>query len=92
MPLQGRDKNRKERFEALAADAVRGFPEHDERLTYGGIVHPRTRTPVQWARRRRRLEQPDGVLAVVPGDRDELVQDPDPLILRADPVPVTDRL
>ena len=66
------------RLQPFAADPVNSFPEHDQRLTNRLVVDPS-------ALFCRQLglsvvaglpQQPDAMLAMVAGDRDELVQNP----------------
>jgi len=79
--LERRDQQREERLESFPADPVGGLPQQDERLTHGFIVDRKTRSPAQPDGDRRRIEQADDVLAVIAGDRDELVEDPEFLFL-----------
>ncbi len=90
--LQGRDENGQERLEPLAADPVGRFPEHDDRLPHRVIVDRETRTSVPSVRERRRIEQSNGVLAVVAGHRHELIQNAEFLFLQAASVSFPNRL
>ncbi len=40
--LQRREQNGEQRLEPLGANAIGGFPEHDQRLTNGLVVQSRT--------------------------------------------------
>ena len=92
MPLQRRDKNGDERLEPLPADPVGGFPENDQCFAHRVVVHrytrPSTAAPVSDGLRG---EQPHAVLAVVARHRDELIEDSDALLFRADGVPLAYR-
>ena len=90
--LERRDKQRKERLESFAADPVGGLPQQDERLTHGFIVDRKPRSPAQSHGDRRRIEQADDVLAVIAGDRDEFIEDPEFLFLQASSIPFPNRL
>ena len=78
MALHGLHQVGQRRLQPLAADPVSSFPNHDHRFSHGLVVDPS-------ALFYRRLllsvvavlpQQPDAVLAVVAGNRDELVQNP----------------
>ena len=76
MAFHGIHQVRHRRLQAFPTDTVGGFPDHDHRFSNGRIVDAlascRTRCIliiIELA------EQPDAVLAVVAGNRDELVQD-----------------
>jgi hypothetical protein len=81
--LKRRHEQRKERLEPFPADSVGGLPQQDERFTHGLIVDRKTRTPAQPAGDRRRIEQPDDVLAVIARDRDKFIEDTQFLFLQA---------
>ena len=72
------------RLQPLAADPISGFPDHDHRLADRLIVD----APALFYRRLLLSvvaglpQQPDAMLAMVAGNRDELVQDPAFLPLR----------
>lgn len=68
------------RLEPIAADAVRGFPKHDDRLADGLIVDAPSRNLLPFLVSRLNQE-PDAMLVMVAGYRGELVQDPVFLLL-----------
>ena len=77
VPLECRHQGRQQRLQALPAHAVRCLPQHDQPLGHGLVVH-RPAPPPYCRRGRVSVQDSDGVLAVVPGERGELVQDPPP--------------
>lgn len=91
VPLEGLDEHRQERLEPFATDAVRGLPQHDQSFADGLVVEAQPRAPPRRPHRCH-VEDPDRVLAVIPGHRDELVQDPKLLLSAAPAVSLADRL
>ncbi len=77
MTFQRRQQDREQGLEALGANAIRGLPEHDQRLPDGLVVQSwAVRAGRRWrARGRRSAEEPDGVFSVIPGQRDEFIED-----------------
>ena len=79
-------------LQALAVDAVGGFPSQDHRLPHGLAVD--TSALDHWwllLGVAGLPQQPDAVLAVVSGNRAERVEDPAFLLLGRRPVAVSDR-
>ena len=77
------------RLQAFSANTVGGFPDHDHRLLDRLIVDP----PALGGTPRVLIivhspQQPDAVLAMVSGDRDELVEDPALVLFGRAPVTV----
>ena len=75
VPLHRLDQDRHQRAQPLAADSVRGFPEHDQRLAHRRIVYlplgarPGSSTGTAGA------QQAHRVLAMQTADRHEFVKD-----------------
>ena len=44
VPFHGFHQDGNQRFQALATDPIRSFPDHDERLTHGVIIDAAART------------------------------------------------
>ncbi len=78
VPLHGIDEDRNQWLEPLAAHAVAGFPQHDECLANRFIVETVARGPGPLLQMFSG-QDPYGVLAVVPGQRHELIEDRRPL-------------
>src|SRR6266849_3220798 len=76
--LERVDKDRNERLEPLAADAVRCFPQHDERLADCLAVDSRARRS-RLGHRLAAAQDAHRVLAVAAGHCHELIQDAPPL-------------
>ena len=80
------------RLQSLPADPVGGFPDHDHRLSDGVIVD----APASHGMRCAFIvvkspKQPDAMLAMVAGHRDELVEDPALVLPGGHTVTVPDR-
>jgi hypothetical protein len=75
MPLQGIDEQGEECPETLPADSVRRLPERDQGLTNRLIVEPAARNCLRLRVRHLTPKHPDGVLSVVSGQPDELIED-----------------
>ena len=72
--LERRHQGRQERLQPLAAHPVRRLPQNDQPLGHGRVVD----APAPGPRSRRggtSVEDADRVLAVVPGESHELIQD-----------------
>ena len=89
--LERRHQGRQQRLQPLAAHpVVRRLPQNDQPLGHGRVVD----APAPSPRPRRdgtSVEDADRVLAVVPGESHELVQDQPLLGCRALPIPVRHR-
>jgi hypothetical protein len=90
--LKGRHQNGHQRFEPLAADPVRGFPQHDDRFAYRFVVQREPWTPTRSARDRSRFEQPNHVFPVVAGDRNEFIENLNFIVLRSGSISLPNRL
>ena len=76
MSLHGLHQVWHRRFQAFPADAVRGFPDQDHHLTHRLVVDPPPTDRTNLVHAVVALaKQPDAMLAVVAGYRDELIQD-----------------
>ena len=90
MAFHGIHQVRHRRLQAFPTDTVSSFPDHDHSFSDGRIVDA-----LASCRSRRVLiivklaEQPDAVLAVASGNRNELVQDPALVLLGGAPVTVS---
>jgi len=91
MALHGLDENRRQRFQALAADPVRCLPEHDQRLANRLVIDAPLRPRRRAQRRPRTTKHTHGVFAMKAGDRDELVQNAPLLAPPALPVALNGR-
>lgn len=76
MPLHRFNEERNRRLQALPADPIRGFPEHDQSLPDCFLVDVAARAFL--CGHRRRGQEPDRVLAVIPGYPGELIQNVPP--------------
>src|SRR5712691_1909575 len=74
--LQRRQENGEQRLESLSTDAIRRLPEDDERLTNGLVVQSQAPTLRGSQCPGAAIEHANGVLAVVPGEHHEFIQDP----------------
>ena len=90
--LKGRHQNGQQRLEPLAADPVRGFPQHDDGFAHRFVVQREPRTPTRTARDRSGLEQANHVLAVVARDRNEFIEDAEFLVLGPGSISLPNRL
>ena len=93
MPVafEGREKHWHQCLKPLAADAIGGLPQNDENLAHRLVVEAQSRGSHRHGRRRVVVQDPDRVFAVVSGDRNELVQDPQLVFSRCLPVSLADR-
>ena len=72
--LEGRDQGRQQRLQSLPAHPVRRLPQDDQPLRHGRVVH--AGPPASCTRPGcRPIEDSDRMLAVVPGESDELIED-----------------
>jgi hypothetical protein len=88
--LERGHEHREKRLESLSTNAIGRLPEHDERLLHGLIIEAQARTPLHRTQLGDRIQDPDRMLAVVPGHRDEFVKDADLLVLRGHAIPLSD--
>ena len=90
MALHGLHQMGQRRLQAFPADPVGGFPDHDHRCSDGLIADAPASQGMGCAFIIVKLaEQPDAVLAMVAGNRDELVEDPALVLLGRRPVTVS---
>ena len=92
MALYGLHQVGQRGLQVFPANAVGDFPDHDHRFSHSLIVDATASHGVRCAFIVVRFpKQPDPVLAVVSGDRDELVEDPALVFLGRAPVTVSYR-
>ena len=70
--FHGLDEGRQKTLEPLAADPIGSFPKQHQRLAYGVVVDPPTRARIRPAAWLGSFQETLRVLAVNPGDGDEL--------------------
>jgi hypothetical protein len=74
--LHGLDERRQKTLEPLAADPIGSFPKQHQRLADGIVIDPPPRARIGPAARLGSFQETLRVLAVNPGDGDELVKNP----------------
>ena len=89
--LHGLQQDRHHGTQPLAADPIRGFPEHDQSLAYGIVVQPTVWPGAGSLAGLSMAQQTHGMLAVQARDRHEFVQDPAAFPTPAAPVSLCER-
>ena len=75
MTLERRDEEGEEWPEALPADSIRCFPEHDQGLAHGLVVQAHSRHGAWLLDHSLTPKHPNGVLSMTPGQPDKLIED-----------------
>ncbi len=91
-PPRPRQPQRQQGLEAQGPGIARGLPDGPQGLDDGGAIGQGAALGRARGPGRRVVEQPDGVLAVMPGHLTELVQDRPLLRASGAPIPLVDRL
>ena len=90
MTLERREQDGEQRLQSLPTNAIRGLPQNDQRLAYGLVVQAPPTATFDARLSGASVEHPNGVLAMVASEGDELIQDPTLLVHCARPIPPGD--